>query len=319
MKKRTALFICLTLVAVCLAGCEGGQSGQATAVSAASVGAVTAWIDAPLDRMELPLAPYEVVYHASDPVEVRQIEFTVDGEVLALDANPNPAEHLVTVRHTWNPTEPGNYTLRVRVLNRAGAWSEYAQAIVTVLADATPTPTVTTTPTATVTSTPTPSETPTQTPTPTQDVLTFSPSLSTNQFFYGACSPTSVTLSVGVSQPERVNSVVVFFKFEDLDSGQMTAWDAGTALNPSADRRTYSRSVAAASIAGYNTYNKARVWYQFVATDSSGQIIGRSASYTDLTLARCGFFVISTDPALIQPYTPTPTETPHLVIITPLG
>lgn len=314
MKNRIAFLICFALVAACLAGCEGGKSGQATAVSAAAMGTVTAWIDAPLDQMTLPLAPYEVVYHASDPVEVRQIEFTVDGEVLAVDANPNPAEHLVTVRHTWNPPGPGNYTLRVRAMSAAGLWSDFAVANVTVAEDATPTSTPTITATATVTTTPTPSATPTETPTPTQDVLTFTPSLSTNQFYYGACSPTSVTLTVGVSQPERVSSVVVFFKFEDLESGQMTGWDAGTAMNPSADRQTYSRSVAAASIAGYNTYAKARVWYQFVATDSSGQIVGRSASYTDLTLARCGIFVVSTQPIQVQPQTPTPTDTPFVVI-----
>jgi hypothetical protein len=139
-----------------------------------------AWIDAPLDGSHLPLAAYELVYHGSDPAGVTQMEIDVNGQVLAGAPNPNPARHLVTQRYTWQPPAPGNYTLRARAQNTAGAWGAYAVAVVTVgevdttpaitptpLREPSPTPTLTPQISATPTPTPPPSETPTATCTPT--------------------------------------------------------------------------------------------------------------------------------------------------------
>jgi len=57
---------------------NGGCGPQAS-----SAGGPQAWIDAPLEGMQLPLAPYEIVAHADDPSGIAQFEFNVNGNVIA--------------------------------------------------------------------------------------------------------------------------------------------------------------------------------------------------------------------------------------------
>lgn len=94
-----------------------------------------AWVDAPLDGMVLPLAPYEIVAHASDPGGISQIEINVNGAELESVPGSGP---LFTARQAWNPSEPGEYVIQARGMNSSGAWSEYAIVRVTVQGQATP-------------------------------------------------------------------------------------------------------------------------------------------------------------------------------------
>jgi hypothetical protein len=107
------------------------------------------WIDAPLDGSALPLAPVEVVSHSSDSNGVAVVQLSVNGIVIQSDANLDQTKTLVTMSQAWMPQTTGNYTLLVRAQNSAGAWGDYAQAVVTVqgtVATPTRTPTATSVP-----------------------------------------------------------------------------------------------------------------------------------------------------------------------------
>jgi hypothetical protein len=127
------------LIFVSLAACN--LPGPDDAVAAAGP---QAWIDAPLDHDTLPLAPYEIVAHASDPGGMAQIEISVDGAVIGTISGSEP---LLTARQTWTPPAPGEYLIQARALNSGGVWSDYAAVSVIVAGElATSTPGLTATP-----------------------------------------------------------------------------------------------------------------------------------------------------------------------------
>ncbi len=135
-----------------------------------------AWVDAPLDGSELPLAPYEVVAHASSPNGIASFEFSVNGVVVnpALVNPDQPGQTLAYVMFEWTPPAPGTYRLSVRAADANGRFGPPAGAFVTVgRGDAPPGPTATE-PTPTESAppvagrdTPTPTDTPTGRPSPT--------------------------------------------------------------------------------------------------------------------------------------------------------
>ncbi|MCL4535960.1 MAG: hypothetical protein M1370_12470 [Bacteroidetes bacterium] len=124
---RKILTAMLAAAALAMAGCAATGSGQAGVT-----GGLHAWIDAPLDGSTIPLAPYEVVSHGTDPGGIAEIEMSVNGTVYQTDASPNASVVLVTMRQSWAPPGPGNYTLMVRAHTNSGDWSDYAKAVVTV-------------------------------------------------------------------------------------------------------------------------------------------------------------------------------------------
>lgn len=117
------------LIVVFLAGLLAGCAPD-SAVPPSS--ALTAWVDAPLDEATLPLAPYEIVAHASDPDQIQYLEISVDGEVLGQVENPDPANLLLSASINWTPPGPGVYTIEARGQNGDGEWSSPARVRVTV-------------------------------------------------------------------------------------------------------------------------------------------------------------------------------------------
>lgn len=130
------------------------------APQAASGAGPQAWIDAPLDGMQLPLAPYEIVAHAEYPTGISQFEFSINGSVIATTAGG--AGSLSTVRQMWNITSPGNYVVSVRAMGNSGVWSETVAVKVNVYDTQFHTPV---TPTGTAPPLPTPTITPVPIPT----------------------------------------------------------------------------------------------------------------------------------------------------------
>ncbi len=96
-----------------------------------------AWVDAPLDGMVLPLAPYDIVAHAADPNGISRIEFAVNGAPLGSVAGSGA---LFNAHQGWTPVAPGNYVIQARGMNTAGVWSEYAEVKVVVQGEATSSP-----------------------------------------------------------------------------------------------------------------------------------------------------------------------------------
>jgi hypothetical protein len=287
------------LAGLLLAGCTQSQS-----LAAIESGGPQAWIDAPLNGMTIPLAPYPVVYHASDPDGVAGAEWSVNGTVLATDTNPDASALLITFRHEWTPVSAGEYTLRVRTRGKSGTWSDFAVAVVTVGEGAT---TITPTP-PTITQTLTPTPTLTLTPTPGSGFGT--PSLSSTGFYYGlgGCTPQQVLLSVSVSDPRGVKVVVFFERLKDKASGRTTEWSDGESMNPQAGGQ-YQFTLNGNAIGPSSGFAEATVLYQFVAQLMDGSNL-RSAVYSDLTLGRCGLVIL---PIEILPLLPTTPPAPPIV------
>ncbi len=120
MRKQIRFLFLLTFVWVAVGCAPQSDSG----------GGPQAWIDAPLEGMQLPLAPYEVVAHAEDPSGIAQFEFKVNDNVIATTGGE--AGSLSTVRQIWDPSAPGDYVITVRAQSASGSWGSDAVAHVTI-------------------------------------------------------------------------------------------------------------------------------------------------------------------------------------------
>jgi hypothetical protein len=276
-----------------------------------------AWIDAPLDGMRIPLAPYEFVAHGSDEAGIRQLEWTLNDAPLGV----SPADgggKLSTFRWIWTPPAAGEYTLKVRAQNGADALSEY-DSVTFIVGEPTPmpveitiTPTLTETPTPVITDTPTITETPTatitETATPTliPEALTFSPGLSGSVFYYGSCQPNSVEVAVQLSNMANVKHVELYLRLLDQNSSDSTKWDSYSVMNPKGDG-LFRTVVKSSTIPGADRFGKATVLYQFIVIGTNGKVLARSESYGDLSLSACRFFIspgLTLQPILIPSKTP---------------
>jgi hypothetical protein len=263
------------LLAACLAGgCNWPQKAMMLAETGPQ-----AWIDVPLDGSSLPVdQPYEIVFHNSDLSGVILGELSINGQVLQMLTNPDPKQTLANHRVPWTPTEPGNYTIRVRTQNGAGQWSDYFEVVVTVGG---PSETPTLTPTQTLTVTPTSTS-----PAALQTTLTFSVSSSTNQFYYGGCAPDQVSVAASVSPADNVHDLLLFSRLQDASSGEWTEW-SNDEMNSSGGGN-FSRTVSGNSVPERERYSSAFWQYQLVATNNAGEVIGRSQTYSNVTLSKCG-------------------------------
>jgi hypothetical protein len=302
MKFR--LVLCFAVLMVCLPiyGCN--MPGPQARVG--QIGGAQTWMDAPLDGSIIPFVPYEIVLHAYDPASVIQVELYANGNLLTTLPNPNPGQLLTTLKYLWSPAAPGNYTLSARAQSSGGVWGSEATVMVTVVGS-TATPVITVTDVITVTTTTTMTSTPTNTPTTVPAELSFTPRISTNQFYYGSCTPDLVTIQVFVSGGD-ISSVVLFKQLKDQASGEATGWDEGTSMNPAGDG-WFTRTITARSVDGADKVGSAWLLYQFVATGSSGQVAGRSQVYSDITLSACS--------APVRPTIITITPTTGRIIIHP--
>ncbi len=257
-----------------------------------SNGTAQAWIDAPLDGMKLPLAPYTLVFHSSDPLGVTQMEVSVNGQVLASLPNPDPAQSLVHLTQVWQPQQAGRYVIRVRAQNTVGNWTD-PDSVTVLIEDSTPTPTLTPTVTPTVTPTPTltptvtPTITPTFTPTVTVAALSFGqPVPSTNTFEYKHdCipSPAEVTIKVAINNPPQGTTVLFFFRLNNISN-----WNTGLQMSPLGGG-LYQITVASNTIPEVTSLHgaSAEFQYQFVSFDAHQAVLLRSQVYSDIQLSPC--------------------------------
>jgi len=144
MKKYSLIFLLIPIfLAITNAGCSTTQASFPGAQ-------LQSWIDAPLDQSILPLAPYEIVTHGTDPQEIKSIEIRINDKIISTPSNPKSSQLLMTASFLWLPAEPGDYQIQARSLNGSGTWSDPASVTVRVARE-TPTaqPTRTMTPTST--------------------------------------------------------------------------------------------------------------------------------------------------------------------------
>ena len=288
MKKIIVTCLSVLFVLVYLVTIYPLQSSQAMAgVPAASAGVSKAWLDAPLDGKQLPLAPYEVVYHGADLSGVARMELSINGNQVSLEDNPNQSKLLVTSKYAWKPQAPGKYTLRARAQNNAGGWSEYAIANVTILGTITdtPTPTPTMTITPTITTSPTPTNTPTPTPTTFAKLQLLDPTRSVGTFYHGSCTPNEITFTIRASDPKAVQYLFLFYKMQDMDSEQITESNDGQNMQK-VGNDTWSITLKYTQIPNYNRFSRAWFIYQFISQGPNKEIT-RGKQYTDVQFLGC--------------------------------
>ena len=190
------------------------------------------------------------------------------------------------------------------------------------------TPTATITPTLGVSITPTPTGTSTATATASATAtkkagMSFTTKVSTNQIYSGGCGANNVTIQVLTSDPSIVQDVVLFTKVKNQANNKSTEWDGGRGMH-SASSGWYQVTLVASNIPNFNAYETSWLLYQIVATGEGGAIVGRSQTFNDITLARCGEAppppdVVPTTPAPPIYVRPTPPYVPPVIIMPPSG
>lgn len=105
--------------------------------------------------------------------------------------------------------------------------------------------------------------------------------ISADEVFYGGdCSPKEVTFEVTVSQPEKVYSVLLFVRLRNQKSGLQSVWNTGLAMHPLGSGR-YDYKLRAVNVPSYKDYDPAWLQYQFVLTNTQGDVIGRTQIFLD--------------------------------------
>jgi hypothetical protein len=311
--KRMHLAACVFLLLAAAAASCNMPAGVPTAVAPPLGGDQHAWMDAPLDGMNLPLAPYEVVFHGGDNAGVNLGQLTVNGAVEAELPNPTAGSLVTTFRHVWSPDAPGRYTLSARIQNGSGAWSNESTVVVTI---GEITPTVTT-----LTPTPTPTGAATVTPTGTPAPLLAGSieivSVSTGTVYYGGnCGPNEVTIQARVVEPKGIAAVELYYRLNgngstDYESKPMALLRGenlyAVTVNP--EQQFGSRTAAGIGDGWFQ--------YQVIVQDNSGGTSTRTRVLSDVAFAGCAAAPVRPGlpvaPTTRPPFIFAPTDTPYVV------
>lgn len=130
--------------------------------------------------------------------------------------------------------------------------------------------------------------TPILSPTPTNPGAGFvSVDVSEKKIFWGICKPNKARITAKVKNPDQVYSVVIFVRVKDVLKEDYTPWTNGDVMSKHGDG-TFSYDLVGINIEGHNHYKTSWVFFQLVATDEMGEIIGRTMIYTNsLSLSPC--------------------------------
>jgi hypothetical protein len=277
---KNKLVIYLVILAVGLTGC-GPSTSAGTSPSEAGI--PHAWFDSPLPgSIIFPPNPCQVLAHGASPNGIVLFELTINGEAASIPS-PDPSASLVTLTRDCNLTQPGEYLLLLRVQDTKGTWSGYAETNLSIALEESPSATATTTRIE-----------PTATPTPGVTRLFSAPTLSMTHFYYGgsACGRTEVTFGIDLLNP-AARHVYLFYRVENKDSGETGSWSEGAPMFPGGGNHFQlvlrgndipGLIIPSGSLVVPINYT---VYYQFVATDASENIVGRSDVYMDLLLSYC--------------------------------
>jgi hypothetical protein len=307
MKQKTYLFITIVLWLVSLTGCNLPQIN--TGAGDVYGKKTQAWFDFPVDGMILALKPYELVSHVTDPGGIAQVEWSVNGSVVATDPIGKAVEtvnELSEFHYRWTPEQPGEYLISVRPQSTGGEWGPSAKVRVTIPGEMTATPTMTATITPSLMPTITATVTPTITPTADDKLALVDMTKSTNQFYHPGCTPDSVTFTIRATKPQDVKYMYLFYKLMDTKGTGQTEINGGRPMKKTGTD-TWTLTVKASEIEGYKRFANAWFVYQFIAQGGS-EVVARSQAMGDIQLSVCGS-------APAEP--PGVTLTPGLPVINP--
>jgi hypothetical protein len=243
-------------------------------VGAGARAAINVGIESPADGDSLPLGPVTIVYSASSSDNIAEVELSVDNAVVMRVDEIN--QSISVSEFTWTPYAPGAYTIRVRARSGENVWSDYEQINITIEQAPEPTATV-----AVPTVTPEPVATP-------DPFRIFDVKADRFTFYYGDddCGPNEVTITAKVNFPSQVQGLVLFTRFADQESFEMTNWDSGRSMSKFSDD-TYRITLKASDLPNYNKYEFATLFYQIVATRSGGGEAGRTTIFKNVHLEIC--------------------------------
>ena len=134
MKKRSvALYVGLLAIMILLAACSAFSAPDEAAVENAG-SAPTALVTSPLaDEVVSPGKVVKVVSTSQGERGVERVELVVNGEVIRVDANPDPQPNTpYLVAQPWTPERPGSYRVLVRAYNTANVVGESEAILVQV-------------------------------------------------------------------------------------------------------------------------------------------------------------------------------------------
>ncbi len=255
-----------TWIAVCLilAGCNLG----APASSGYEAGPA-AWFDAPLPNSTFPVGPVQIVGHGSDPDGLAQFELTANGAAAGIPS-PDGSSSLVALTYVWTPPGPGTYPLQLRAMDNLGNWSEYAETVVIIGEEPTPTPAVA----------------------PASIERT---SASTSEVFYGVrtmpatpCGAKSVTFQFQAADPGGIKVVVLFYRLQSQSSGDTTEF-ASMAMVPIGGG-LYQATLTPESLfqnSLIESYGASWLQYQAVIQNNANEATARTQVFSDLALKLC--------------------------------
>jgi len=243
-------------------------------VGAGARAEVNAAIESPASNDSFPLGPVTVVYSASSSDGIAEVELTVNDAVVMRVSDIN--QSIIVSEYAWTPDAPGEYTIRVRARSGEDAWSGYDEVSITI--ESTPLPTATS---AVPTATPEPGPTPIP-------FRIFDVKADRFTFYYGDddCGPDEVTITAKVNNPSQVQGLVLFTRFADQESFEMTNWDSGRSMSKFSDD-TYRITLKASDLPNYNKYEFSTMFYQIVATRSGGGEAGRTTIFKNVHLEIC--------------------------------
>jgi hypothetical protein len=248
---------------------------------------LAASIDAPAQGSQAAMGPIDIRYTATAPAGVAVVELNIDGYVINSYTSPDPTQTTVALAYSWTPQMAGSHIIRVRVQDSKGNWSDYTDVMVTVVEvqaaaepdqpsseDQSPQQAQ-------------PTNTPAATETPNTPYI-YAVTHNVDKFYYNnsTCGPTKITISLKVSDPNKVWSVVIFTRFLDKEGEGQSKWDTGHAMTPQGDGE-YSITLESSKITNFDTYDFAVFRYQFVATDKNRNEVTRTEVYEDIDYAIC--------------------------------
>jgi hypothetical protein len=266
MSKRNRHLTGWIAVCLILAGCNLGQPPAPGYQPGPS-----AWFDSPLPNSTFPLGPVQIVGHASDTDGLTQFEFSADGAVNVLPS-PSASDSLVTFTYVWTPSGPGTYPLLLRAMDAMGNWSDYAETVVIIADEPTPTPTAAV---------------------PQASIERVS--LSSEEVFFSIptmasmpCGGKSVTLRFRATDPDGIKVVVLFYRLQS-QSGSDTTEFASMAMVPLGGDM-YQAALTPESLfesSLIESYGASWLQYQAVIQNNANQASARTQVFSDLALKVC--------------------------------
>lgn len=292
MTRTLALLLCITFL---LSACDQSPTLPAPGVR------LQTWIDAPLDGMKLPLAPYKIVFHITDAEAVSAGELVINGTSVAVLPNPQAGSNYAGLAYDWTPPGYGVYTIQARAQGTGGAWGEFAQVVVEILEPTatltptdvnTPTHTPTFTVTPTLTSTVTSTATPTATRRPGPEKISFlNPHPNTSQIYFRGtgCGRKEVDFYVTIPAAANASQVTVHYRLLDRNNdGHVTNWFTKSMYHPSGSTEDWLASVKPeGEISGVADYSQAVIQYYFSAVNALSASAVSSDVFENVKLDIC--------------------------------